>query len=447
MESESTRLLGPSLYVEHRPIWHMKRTYVLYYYCRSGLKHLCVRYARIYVRQKLGAYVRHTYCIGTRELHRRSEVQNMLGGLFIEDTDEIEDDSDQDFYSDSDTEGQNEDTEIAWSLKQNQVCANLNEVVDRLSRPVDVGGESDDSVDHLYLISRYIGNMTQCRIHRSELRRAGAVRALVNLLGYQTTVYHLPSRTYYKVEQRGSRTTEKTMSKQDQYEQEVVAAAAGAIRDLSCGNADVRREVRENGGLPVLLRHLQKYHGVSWECVSQSHYGDLTLLTNICGAMRNVAHSSQENDAELHGLGATEELAWRLLHGSAGEDTDVAHDITATTQLHVPDVTKPWREAFFRSVGTLVNIAEKCNECALFCASNRILTDLMVECWGGMERTGNKVVIHLGLAAILEKADEVLLGGLRDDLRAILVREEKRRRMAQEHEKQKKKALDATKNA
>ena len=135
---------------------------------------------------------------------------------------------------------------------------------------------------------------------------------------------------------------------------------------------------------------------------------------------------------ELHQLGVSNELVQRLLDGSNEQDeipsgsTQLEY-IFATKPLFFPDVTQPWREACYRSVASLVNIAEKCEECAKFCASNRKLTLLMVHCWGG------KALIHQGLLAILNQQTN-----LPECLSQILVKEERRKKLAQQaqHNKQ-----------
>jgi len=217
------------------------------------------------------------------------------------------------------------------------------------------------------------------------------------------------------------------------HEIQVVTAALGAMRDLSCGNVHIRNYVRRHpGGLPSIASHLLRYTGISWNRIHQSPYGDLKLITNLCGAIRNVTHSSRENSTELHQLGVSNELVRRLLDGSNEQDeipsgSTQLENIFATKPLFFPDVTQPWREACYRSVAALVNQCEKCEECAEFCASNRKLTLLMVHCWGG------KALIHQGLLAILNQQTN-----LPECLFEILVKEERRKKLAQQaqHNKQ-----------
>ena len=314
----------------------------------------------------------------------------------------------------------------------------LEQVVPILASPASLEG-LQVGTKHTDIIARYMGTMAQCRIHCAQLRNAGVVGVLVKLLELQLNANHLKPSSGSTINQE-----------QITYEIEVVTGASGALRDMSCAHADIRREVREHGGLQLLFQHLYKYHGISWDTLSESQNGDLKLFTNVCGAIRNVTHSTRANCVILHELGLTEELIWRLMHGSDNmfdlQTPEKQHtrtelyppkydDITLTTKLSFPDLSKPWRDASYRAVGSIINIAEKCDECAIMCASNPVLIELLVDCWGGKNKRQNKVFLHLGLAAILTKANQILKGGLPDKLNDILVKEERRRKAAQEHEK------------
>jgi hypothetical protein len=261
-----------------------------------------------------------------------------------------------------------------------------------------------------------MGSMAQCRGKQGEtLRQAGAIQAVLNTLAELQTILPSPS-----------------ASSNDTSESEIIMklaiACCGAARDLACGSAANRTDLREtetNGirGMRLLTIYLERYHMIKWDELDSLH---LKLLTALIGALRNVTHSTTENCLELHDLGATRMLIWRLKHGSSGDEA-----------VALPDSTKPWREGAFRSASTLINMAEKCPASAATCGSDTELIQLVIESWGGTNK--HLPLIHLGLTAILRSAQEQLPGGLfQDQWTDILDNEAVRKRMAQAREEERK---------
>lgn len=173
---------------------------------------------------------------------------------------------------------------------------------------------------------------------------------------------------------------------------------------------------------------------------------ELRLFTDATGAIRNASHSTPKTCADLHAASVTEMFIWRLKHGSKeNSENDSGDGDDSARQLHLPDASRPWREACFRIAGSLINISEKCPDSARRCGSDLDLVHLLVEAWGGAGSNSSKKqtpastpLLHLGLAAILHAADDYLLnigqGGLDAVLRAVLDKEEARKRFARKKE-------------
>ena len=294
----------------------------------------------------------------------------------------------------------------------------VRDIMLRLKRP-----EGNDVVKDYQLRTRIVqtqmGSMTLCRGSRGEtLRQSGAITACLSTLeeGYS-----------------GLPPPNEAIPKDESMEAVLLATSCwGAIRDLSCHNAGVRSDVRtfsSNGqatnGLQLMALYLAFYNSTSWEeLVSREH---LSLLTNVIGAMRNVTHSTGENCMELHEHGVTSLLSWRLLHAGPS----------------LPDVSQPWREAAFRAGATLINLAEKCPDCAVECARNVTLLHILIECWGGKAcNTMQAPMLHLGLASILKAAKEKLPEeDYTQSWKDILANEEKRKRIAQRREEDRKRHM------
>lgn len=263
------------------------------------------------------------------------------------------------------------------------------------------------------LIETHMGSMAQCRGHRGkELLEAGAVEALIATLA--EILHELPSEN-----NNDDECSDKEKSSLLKVMIQLAMLSWGAIRDLGCGNADIRARTRTLGGMKLLADYLKRYHGTPWEDIGPMH---LKLITSITGALRNVTHSAKENCMELHHHGVSDMLMARLLLG----------DTTA-----LPDPSRPFREACFRSASTLINMAEKYEECARLYATNLILIHLMVDATGALTKKG--VLLHLGLVAILLAAKEMIPKQEYDpEWLAILEREQARKLRAQQREEERK---------
>lgn len=268
-----------------------------------------------------------------------------------------------------------------------------------------------DYRERIRIVQAQMGNMTLCRGERGQvLFEAGAITALLPTLAEIFDALPPPSQEIAIDDDEG---TEAVL---------FATCCWGAIRDLSCHNANVRAAVRtftsdnntHDSGLKLMTRYLAFYDSTSWQDIASRQH--LSLLTSVIGAIRNITHSTGENCVELHEYGVTFLLTWRLLHSGP----------------ELPDVNQPWREAAFRSGASLINMSEKCPECATECARNVTLLHILIECWGGKAtKTMKAPMLHLGLAAILKAAkDELPPEVYVQSWNDILVSEEKRKQRA-----------------
>jgi hypothetical protein len=87
-------------------------------------------------------------------------------------------------------------------------------------------------------------------------------------------------------------------------------------------------------------------------------------------------------------------------------------------------------------------MAEKCPECAVQCARNVTLLHILIECWGGKACNSIKAaapMLHLGLAAILQAAEQELSQeDYSQSWKDILLNEEKRKQKAKRREAERK---------
>ena len=171
----------------------------------------------------------------------------------------------------------------------------------------------------------------------------------------------------------------------------------------------------------------------------------MRLFTNVTGLIRNATHSTKLNCDAFHNEGITDSFIWRLKHGSfypvntdglpnvesqyIKNDSCVKVHSTTLVSLSgivinpptLPEATKPWREACFRISSSLINMAEKCQNCAIQCGKDISLLYLLIESWGGvsLSEKSNKLsftksklkttpMLHLGLAATLHVAQDIL---------------------------------------
>jgi len=130
-------------------------------------------------------------------------------------------------------------------------------------------------------------------------------------------------------------------------------------------------------------------------------------MTNALGVIRNISHSTPFNCQGLHQVGMTLSLIHRLLcvnvNANSGDETD---GNCAGNRMHgksegegdsscsyrytytLPDVTKPWREACYRSSGSLINMAERCHDVAVECGERDdggALILILIQSWGGFD--------------------------------------------------------------
>ena len=273
------------------------------------------------------------------------------------------------------------------------------------------------------LISSNVGNMAQVRAYGDRLREAGIIPALISRI------------------QAGLKLS-RELHEDEVNIFECAVKAIGALRDLGCGSAANRRAIRECwGGLESIVGFISRVHKVKWEGLNPY---DLRGLTAAVGAVRNLAHSTQANCIAFHELGVTEMLSWRLLNFAESSNAVNGKIIENRTEKSLlPDARSPWREAAYRSAVSIINIAEKCKACSDFCASNALLVEILIESWGGKNKSGKAALIHPGLHSILNRKvtfDAVSEAGNRVDPTIIylLEREETRRRNAQEAEERRK---------
>ena len=244
----------------------------------------------------------------------------------------------------------------------------------------------------------------------------------------------------------------------------LASACIGGIRDMACGNASNRAAISEYRtesihisndertavtGPQILASYVKRYHNLHWEDILGLEGGsgrdgrgkrELRLFTDVCGAIRNASHSTPTTCAILHSASVTKMFLWRILQGSKDDSPENVPTL--------PDASRPWREASFRIAGSLINISERCSECAKLCGSDLDLIRLLVEAWGGAaagpkgktkQTTASTPMLHLGLAAILHAADAI--SPLDESLRSILDKEDARKDFARKKEAERQKRL------
>lgn len=199
-----------------------------------------------------------------------------------------------------------------------------------------------------------MGNMALCRgKNGKDLYAAGAVEALHSLL-----LAHAPDR------------------------HEVTMLTLGAVRDLACGNADVRNALHRS--LPLLYNLLLSTSGDGSTVVEpfnpSTTYSDqdptsLQLVTAVLSALRNISHSHRPNCTKLHELGLTNYLVKTVLHQPP------------------PVAGLPTRQAYFRASGILLNIVEKCADS--IAVVSQVLDHLML--------VHHQKVLHPGLLRLLQQ--------------------------------------------
>lgn len=364
-----------------------------------------------------------------------------------------------------------------------------------------------------FLVLLYMGNMTKCRGNNGkELYKQGAIDALLSLLNESSALLLNKIDSEKLLSNMQYRVLQSTVL-------DLITNILAAIRDLSCGNADNRMAVGTFTisyhdqcvtGIDVLISLMSRYHGLSWENIlmweyectlsttylaasnnqnnekgiindgsstqlefSQRHDAndthkepfrergkkELRLLTNCIGALRNITHSARSNCESLYHKGMVDLLVWRLKEG-------LCSDLDPTMKTRLPDSSKPWREGCYRIAGTLINISEKCHDCAAMIALDDDLIFLLLDAWGGAvvniegERKDTNTsreeqwkassaapTVHVGLLSILKErvskpstdANGRQSSPLLQIIGWVLEREEERYRLAQLREEDSKK--------
>jgi len=354
------------------------------------------------------------------------------------------------------------------------------------------------------LIKSHMGSMAQCRGARGEsLREAGAIDSLLSIVrrlissstednGYSITlpsIQNAQSSRDYAFDvccERHSHLRDNNnhldfnivaVKELHSTAIDLASVALGSLRDLACGSALNRaaflsweppasqtfnnRMVIENG-VHVLVTYIQRYDGLSWEDIlylddytNTTREKDATgiytargrkeirMLTNALGAIRNSSHSTAYICQSFYMHGLVDLLMWRLVHNASTANSNGGSVL--------PDASKPWREACFRTAGSLINLAEKCPDVAIKLASNRRIIYVLLETWGGTnaitvnnENSKKSLrglpLLHLGLAAVLNAAAETtaLEGGLDDIMFQVLEKEKERKKVAQRREEERK---------
>lgn len=343
-----------------------------------------------------------------------------------------------------------------------------------------------------HVVQQSMGSMAQCRGARGDsLREAGAIGALldtlwrlisallpplactlaVNELSLDTSCdNHLPFRVM-------STFADIILNELEMTSIDLANSCLGALRDLACGSASNRVAILEwrpsfqhqcgdsvvENGAHILSAYVKRYHQWTWEeilslkpRVSDQDRGkkEMRLLTNALGAVRNASHSAPDVCQEFFNHGLVDSLVRRLMpHRFLSENSQTTISIEPPTPISLlPEASCPWREACFRAAGSLINLAEKCPHVARQLGSDRECILLLMETWGGAKAvkivepnktdtvlTRGLPILHLGLAAILNAAENgALEGGPDPIMMQVLENERMRKRIAQRSEDERK---------
>jgi hypothetical protein len=317
-----------------------------------------------------------------------------------------------------------------------------------LQQPIDFFMEPRDETNRhlrrlLHIVTQRMGSMTLCRgVNGDRLREAGAIHAVMSML------YHLISPLSEQF-------------KSPLHDSEIIidlaTTALGALRDLACGNASNRCAIGSFyyappqstslplNGMQIIAWFIQRHHLVPWEHVtffpqdSRSYSKELRMLTTAIAVIRNTTHSNRINCDILQSLGLTPLLIWRLVYGHTCADSQ---DITMQPMRSLPNVSIPWREACFRIASSLVNMAEHNVDCAIMCASNQCLVEILLTSWDDHLLTGDDgsygkqmrrsiPLIHPGLMNILTRWQEINSTDsnctLSHVIKGVLMREQERK--------------------
>ena len=310
----------------------------------------------------------------------------------------------------------------------------LSDALKQLSQPLEL--TSADVESKMFIISNFMGNLSQCRLNNAIIQEHNGIQSLMRIVAILANKLTIEAnRSIIENEQQLWKLTNITL---------------GSLRDLACGNAANRLQIGSftssydmTDGIDILTQFIKSFHQVShndWKTIAPLK---LKVLTSALGVIRNITHSTPCNCRSLHNKGMTDCFIHLLLNASKTEKS--------TSKKMLPDASQPHREACYRLAGSLINMAEKCEDVAIRCSHNNALVWLLIESWGGtseklMNESKKKSgfpVLHLGLAAILyarlKSRDEL---DIDDDLTSvinfILAREGTRKKSAQEREKMRK---------
>ena len=371
-----------------------------------------------------------------------------------------------------------------------RVGSDLASVCRRIASPFPAEGGVDRcavaNIIHLkrttVLVSNHMGTMAQCRGRAGErLREAGAVDALLLTLfrllvrGHGVSLPDAaggdgrPTRAAthdglqdmvgdaYRERLGGDVSRGALLRELDDSALDLAISALGGVRDLACGSAGNRAAILQwrppdgtggvRNGAELLGACVRRYHGIEWKDIvlglrfggeEESAQGasctrrgvkELRLLTNALGCIRNSSHSTADVCQAFYSFGLVDLLTWRLI-GDGGDAGRRAIDVLP----RLPDASSPWREACFRCACALINISEK-NDCtAKELGSNRDITLLLIESWGGVNVNDIKATktglppLHLGLVAILNASRDGSPEGDVDDVILYVLEREKMRK-------------------
>jgi len=340
-----------------------------------------------------------------------------------------DDDNDEDFLLsaflfDSDTE-ENANDDLSnhskTTVQNNEECT-LKHVMEQIKgyqwNTKDTEGNKEQLEKNLIhrhsLIVTYMGTMAQCRGNNGNvLRNAGAIDALMHLLLQCQSLLRKKSVVYESAVQ-------------------ITSSSFASLRDLACGNALNRTAIgsfdtENSNGIQIIVWYIQRCLTINNTAMNKM---ELRLFTNALGVIRNITHSHSHNCIQLHKYGLTNVLiTWLVQQCSCNGNK-------------LPDASQPLREVCYRMAGSLINMAEKCTPCAKQCSFNNDLLWILMESWGGIDKT--QIVLHLGLQAIFQQYNLLQTNqttsntNLEKTIASILSKECMRKQLAQTREQQRK---------
>lgn len=292
------------------------------------------------------------------------------------------------------------------------------------------------------IITQFMGNMAQCRIHGKEIRELRGNSSLMTILYNLICKWEGFRQKDVSDEclENGGEMCELDGAKYRE-ENKLASAILGALRDLSCGDATTRLQIgqfdaimdndiqesydvtemspKHRTGIDIISYFVLKYKYMTWDDIPTQ---ELKTMTNALGVARNITHSTPFNCRAFHDAGMTKVFIHRLV----GRFHELSEENVKSVEpcRELPSSSEPWREACYRLAGTLINMAEKCQDAAVECAKDEDLIWILIESWGGVKDwnsffyTGNLKkaipVLHVGLVAVL--GEKIKLEGLTDGL-------------------------------